>query len=108
LAEHVHNTDAIDKLLSNAIVTLAAAMCFISAMIGFLALYKHFNKDKLDNGLQARIFRRFPPRGAPPKYTVSPKSFDSTTLTTADLATIDYAASTVDDFVIGQKKTNSV
>jgi len=108
LAEHINNTDAIDKLLSNAIVTLAAAMCFISAMIGFLALYKYFNKDKLDNGLQARIFRRFPPRGAPPKYTVSPKSFDPTTLTTADQATIDYAASTVDDFVIGQTNTNSV
>ena len=40
LAEHISNSDAIDKLLSNAIVTLAAAMCFISAIIGFLGLYK--------------------------------------------------------------------
>ena len=40
LAEHISNTDAIDKLLSNAIVTLASAMCFISAIIGFLGLYK--------------------------------------------------------------------
>ena len=37
-------------------------------------LFRYFTKDKLDNGLQARIFRRFQPLGAPPKYTVSAMS----------------------------------
>ena len=93
---------------------LSAFWVFISKLL-FLnsetnLFSRYFTKDKLDNGLQARIFRRFPPRGAPPKYTVSAKStFDpQSTLSTADQATIDYAASTVDDFVVGQKPNSSV
>ena len=57
----------------------------------------------MDNGLQARIFRRFPPRGAPPVYTAK-ASFDPQTT----LSTIDYTATTVDEFVAGKKSINSV
>ena len=57
--------------------------------------FSQFKPDKVNGGLTARIFRRFPPMD-PPKYSINPTlKIDPISPT----ETVDYASTEVADFV---------